>query len=105
MHNVFARLFDGRLIFPPISRERRILECGFGTASWAMEVAELNPNCEVSSQQSFCLGQLSLGMRTGGYRILQPERSAGHISPLLCVLFPYSPEAEKRLSLFSEQTI
>ena len=47
MHDVFLKLFDGRLIFPPISRPRRILECGFGAASWAVEVAESHPNCQV----------------------------------------------------------
>ncbi|KIN08384.1 hypothetical protein OIDMADRAFT_110979 [Oidiodendron maius Zn] len=47
MHNVLHRTFDGRLIFPPLSRPRRILECGYGTASWASGVAEQNPQCEV----------------------------------------------------------
>ncbi len=47
MHDVFTRLFDGRLIFPPIQRLRRVLECGFGSAHWALEVAQLYPSCEV----------------------------------------------------------
>ena len=47
MHHVFLQLFDGRLIFPPISRPRRILDCGFGSASWAVDVAETYPNCQV----------------------------------------------------------
>src|SRR3569833_3022120 len=46
-HDVFNRLFDGRLFFPPIRRPRRVLECGFGTASWAVDVAEAYQNCEV----------------------------------------------------------
>lgn len=46
-HGVFQRLFDGRLIFPPIQSPRRILECGFGNASWAIDVADHYPNCEV----------------------------------------------------------
>ncbi|KUJ06271.1 UMTA methyltransferase [Mollisia scopiformis] len=46
-HNVLSRVFDGRLIFPPISRPRRILDCGYGTGAWAGEVAERFPRCEV----------------------------------------------------------
>ncbi|OGE53513.1 hypothetical protein PENARI_c007G04567 [Penicillium arizonense] len=44
---VFQRIFDNRLIFPPIRRLRRVLDCGHGSASWAVEVAEQNPSCEV----------------------------------------------------------
>ncbi|PSS25646.1 hypothetical protein M430DRAFT_48081 [Amorphotheca resinae ATCC 22711] len=47
MHDVLSRTFDGRLIFPPLPRPRRILDCGYGTASWASEVAEQHPRCEV----------------------------------------------------------
>ncbi|KAL2061827.1 hypothetical protein VTL71DRAFT_7205, partial [Oculimacula yallundae] len=46
-HNVLNRVFEGRLIFPPIHRPRRILDCGYGTGVWASEVAEQNPQCEV----------------------------------------------------------
>ncbi|KAJ5599258.1 hypothetical protein N7450_000325 [Penicillium hetheringtonii] len=44
---VFQRIFDDRLIFPPIRRPRRVLDCGHGSASWAVEVAEQYPDCEV----------------------------------------------------------
>ncbi|KAJ5569614.1 uncharacterized protein N7459_009044 [Penicillium hispanicum] len=44
---VFQRIFDDRLIFPPIRRLRRVLDCGHGAASWALEVAERHPDCEV----------------------------------------------------------
>ncbi|KAJ5363655.1 uncharacterized protein N7496_009368, partial [Penicillium cataractarum] len=44
---VFQRIFDDRLIFPPIHRLRRVLDCGHGAASWAIEVAEQHPSCEV----------------------------------------------------------
>ncbi|KAJ5175960.1 uncharacterized protein N7482_001837 [Penicillium canariense] len=40
-------LFDDRLIFPPVHRLRRVLDCGHGAASWAIEVAEQYPNCEL----------------------------------------------------------
>jgi ubiquinone/menaquinone biosynthesis C-methylase UbiE len=48
MHHVFHILFDRRLIFPsPIPPPRRILDCGFGSASWAIEVADTYERCEV----------------------------------------------------------
>ncbi|KAI9054724.1 hypothetical protein LZ554_001875 [Drepanopeziza brunnea f. sp. 'monogermtubi'] len=46
-HNVLGRVFDGRIIVPPLSRPRRILDCGYGTGAWACEVAEQHPRCEV----------------------------------------------------------
>ncbi|KAA8650645.1 hypothetical protein EYZ11_002800 [Aspergillus tanneri] len=46
-HRVFNQVFDNRLIFPPIPRLRKVLDCGYGTGSWAIEVAEQNPDCEV----------------------------------------------------------
>jgi len=48
-NDVLSHTFDNRLVFPPLSRLRRVLDCGFGTASWAYQVAEENPNCEVSA--------------------------------------------------------
>ncbi|KAJ5671155.1 hypothetical protein N7507_000282, partial [Penicillium longicatenatum] len=44
---VFQRIFDNRLVFPPIRRLRRVLDCGHGAASWAVEVAERHPDCDV----------------------------------------------------------
>lgn len=46
-HRVFNLIFDGRLIFPPVQNVRDVLDCGYGTASWAVEVAECYPSCEV----------------------------------------------------------
>ncbi|KAE8377638.1 S-adenosyl-L-methionine-dependent methyltransferase [Aspergillus bertholletiae] len=46
-HRVFNKVFDNRLIFPPIPRPQRILDCGYGTGSWAIETAEQHPKCEV----------------------------------------------------------
>ncbi|KAI9839291.1 MAG: hypothetical protein M1819_003286, partial [Sarea resinae] len=43
---VLNRAFDGRLIFPPIQYPERVLDCGFGAASWAFDVAEQFPDCE-----------------------------------------------------------
>ncbi|KZF25363.1 S-adenosyl-L-methionine-dependent methyltransferase [Xylona heveae TC161] len=47
-HNVLNSTFDGRLIFPPVQKPRRILDCGYGSGSWASEVAEQHPDCEVT---------------------------------------------------------
>ncbi|KAK0619843.1 S-adenosyl-L-methionine-dependent methyltransferase [Immersiella caudata] len=47
MHGIFNTMFENRLIFPPIPRPRRILECGSGSGAWAAEVAELYSECEV----------------------------------------------------------
>ncbi|KAK1755746.1 S-adenosyl-L-methionine-dependent methyltransferase [Echria macrotheca] len=47
MHAIFNMMFENRLIFPPIPRPRRILDCGSGSGAWAAEVAEQYPECEV----------------------------------------------------------
>ncbi|KAL3470654.1 S-adenosyl-L-methionine-dependent methyltransferase [Aspergillus californicus] len=46
-HRILSRVFDNRLVFPPIPRLRRVLDCGYGTGCWAIDVAEQNPDCEV----------------------------------------------------------
>ncbi|OJJ46766.1 hypothetical protein ASPZODRAFT_66834 [Penicilliopsis zonata CBS 506.65] len=46
-HRVLNRVFDGRLIFPPVPRPKRILDCGYGSGAWAVDVAEQHPECEV----------------------------------------------------------
>ncbi|PLB47949.1 hypothetical protein P170DRAFT_476602 [Aspergillus steynii IBT 23096] len=46
-HRIFNRVFDNRLIFPPIPQPRQILDCGYGTGSWAIEIAEQHPDCDV----------------------------------------------------------
>lgn len=40
-------VFDNRLIFPPVSRPKMILECGFGAGDWSVDVAEQHPDAEV----------------------------------------------------------
>lgn len=47
MHTMLRTVFDNRLIFPPVVRPQRILECGFGAAHWAVDVAEHYPDAEV----------------------------------------------------------
>lgn len=46
-NRVFNLMFDGKLIFPPLTNPRNVLDCGYGAASWAVEVAETFPDCEV----------------------------------------------------------
>jgi len=48
-NRVFNLIFDGKLIFPPVTNLRNVLDCGYGAASWAVDVAESYPECEVSS--------------------------------------------------------
>ncbi|KAK3905705.1 S-adenosyl-L-methionine-dependent methyltransferase [Staphylotrichum tortipilum] len=47
IHHIFNMLFDNRLIFPSIPRLRRVLDCGYGSGAWAIDVAVQNPECEV----------------------------------------------------------
>ncbi|KAL8829260.1 MAG: hypothetical protein Q9170_006255 [Blastenia crenularia] len=46
-HQVLNMVFDERQFFPPVQRVRSVLDCGYGAASWAIEVAEANPSCTV----------------------------------------------------------
>ncbi|KAL8911516.1 MAG: hypothetical protein Q9171_003324 [Xanthocarpia ochracea] len=46
-HRVLNIVFDGRLFFPPVGPIRSVLDCGYGAASWAAEVAENDPDCTV----------------------------------------------------------
>ncbi|KAK4678094.1 hypothetical protein QC764_304520 [Podospora pseudoanserina] len=48
-HELFNMVFENRLIFPPVPRPRRILECGSGSGAWAIEVAEQYPECETTA--------------------------------------------------------
>ncbi|PTB60408.1 hypothetical protein M431DRAFT_502545 [Trichoderma harzianum CBS 226.95] len=50
MHSMLGTVFDNRLIFPPVSKPGKILECGFGAADWAVDVAEHYPDAEVRAQ-------------------------------------------------------
>ena len=49
-HRVFNRVFEDRLIFPPVRRPRRVLDCGYGAGTWATDVAYQYPNCDVKSR-------------------------------------------------------
>ncbi|KAJ2898899.1 UMTA methyltransferase [Zalerion maritima] len=53
LDRVFNLVFDNRLIFPPIHRLRRILECGYGAGGWAIATAQAHPTCEVSNLSRF----------------------------------------------------
>lgn len=47
-HQLFHLVFDGKLIFPPVHKLRDVLDCGYGAASWAVEVADSYPLCRVN---------------------------------------------------------
>ncbi|KAL8776293.1 MAG: hypothetical protein Q9194_003248 [Teloschistes cf. exilis] len=55
-HQVLDIVFDGKLFFPPVSRVRNVLDCGYGAGSWAVEVAERDPNCTASLSSSSVIG-------------------------------------------------
>ena len=47
-NRVFNLVFDGRLIFPPVTDPKNVLDCGYGAASWAVELADKYPDCHAS---------------------------------------------------------
>ena len=51
-HQVLSLVFNGKLVFPPIDTTGCILDCGYGAASWAIEVADAYPDCTVSISSS-----------------------------------------------------
>ncbi|OAA59560.1 UMTA methyltransferase [Niveomyces insectorum RCEF 264] len=52
-NEALKKIFDNRLVFPPVRRLRNVLDCGFGTGAWALEVAAQYPRCEVCSLAIF----------------------------------------------------
>ncbi|PGH10984.1 hypothetical protein AJ79_05135 [Helicocarpus griseus UAMH5409] len=46
-HQVLSEVFENRLIFPPVPGPKRVLDCGYGNGTWAVEVAEQYPSCDV----------------------------------------------------------
>jgi tRNA G46 methylase TrmB len=49
LHTILMKVFDHRLIFPPMESPRRILDCGFGAGYWVIEAADKYPNCQVGT--------------------------------------------------------
>jgi methylase of polypeptide subunit release factors len=48
IHEILQLMFAGKLLFPPVSNPRRVLDCGYGSGAWCVGVAEAYPECEVS---------------------------------------------------------
>ncbi|KAG0133499.1 S-adenosyl-L-methionine-dependent methyltransferase [Tuber indicum] len=46
-HEIFKLVFDRKLIFPPVHNPGKILDCGYGSGSWATDVAMKYPHCDV----------------------------------------------------------
>ncbi len=50
-HHLLDFIFDEKLVLPPsytLPSQAKVLDCGFGGGSWAVEVAENYPLCEVN---------------------------------------------------------
>lgn len=67
-NNVLSTVFENRLIFAPLSRPRRILDCGYGTSDWAAQVAAQHPLCAVS-----CLVPCLMLHCCHGRKLFQPK--------------------------------
>ena len=47
-HNLVKGIARDSLIYPPVGRLHKVLDLGYGTGSWAIEVANDYPGAEVS---------------------------------------------------------
>lgn len=47
-HFMFGVVFENRLVFPEIQPAGNVLDCGTGTANWALAVALKYPQSQVS---------------------------------------------------------
>ena len=53
-HHMFNLIFDDKLVLPSnyaLPAEGKVLDCGFGGGSWAVEMAQNYPQSEVISQR------------------------------------------------------
>ncbi|KAL5596704.1 hypothetical protein BROUX41_006604 [Berkeleyomyces rouxiae] len=48
-HAVMCAAYNDRLIHRPIPYPKRILDCGAGSCTWAIEVARMYPHCKVTA--------------------------------------------------------
>jgi hypothetical protein len=46
-HNLLDLLFDGRKIFPPLDTVDTVLDLGYGTAVWPLQIANSYPESKV----------------------------------------------------------
>jgi len=81
MHGVLQRVFDDRLIFPPISSPRRILDCGYGTGHWAMQVALQYPRCQVCFAASMHLAMSATILKLSCTRQVIGVDISSHMTP------------------------
>jgi trans-aconitate methyltransferase len=87
-NRVFHRVFDNRLIFPPVTSPRNILDLGCGGGDWAMQVSEQYPDASVSRTRlstpvhvANVVESLALAKPMLGFRIFQRRLSRGWCSP------------------------
>lgn len=50
-YRVLRMIFDGKLVFPPMSDLRKVLDLGYGTGSWATDLACEEPNSKVRNMR------------------------------------------------------
>lgn len=87
-NRVFHRVFDNRLIFPPVASPRNILDLGCGGGDWAVQVSEQYPDASVSGTRSYTpvhvasvVEVLSLAEPMLWFRVFQRRLSRGWCSP------------------------
>lgn len=81
-NRVFNLVFDGRLIFPPVTGPSNVLDCGYGAASWAVELAESYPDCQASLFP--CCDKIARSRHQSGHRsrhlaAIETGRNAGKL--------------------------
>ena len=67
-HGVLNLVFDGRLVFPPVARLYDALDLGYGGATWAFELADEHPECQVL-----------ITPHPYGLELIEPDRGSRHI--------------------------
>ncbi|KAK3491651.1 S-adenosyl-L-methionine-dependent methyltransferase [Neurospora crassa] len=85
IHGLFKLMFEDRLIFPPIPQPRRILDCGSGSASWAIDVAETYPECERSTFPSNHFDLVHSRLMSGG---IHADRWVNYLTDIFRTLRP-----------------
>lgn len=52
-HHMYGVLFKGKLYFAPLENPKRALDLGCGTGIWAIDFADMHPDCEVIGMGMF----------------------------------------------------
>jgi hypothetical protein len=71
-HEILKTLHGARTIIAPIINPSRILDCGYGSGTWAVEVADLYPSCAVSQRLNIISWYLKLQLSYAGSSTWHP---------------------------------